>query len=164
MQKTIAELKRNANSGRMCLEMLKWHEAEGDQIPERLRGVRPVLRANTVALILKNNNGHESELRIPAASLMEYDGENLVVYDPGVRPLNDAEQKVLDRVAEIYKAHENTYNGGFWQVKAYVKDSPCPWMDGHETVKGKRYQPWNKTVRDSAIKGEVILKYRVYWH
>lgn len=61
---TLAELKRNANSGKMKLELIERYGETGDDIIERLRGIRKVLRANTVGLILENLDGAESELRI----------------------------------------------------------------------------------------------------
>ena len=52
--KTVAELKRDANGGKMSLEMIEWYGKTGDEIRETLRGIRKVLRANTVAIILLN--------------------------------------------------------------------------------------------------------------
>ena len=67
--KTVAELKRDANGGKMSLEMIEWYGKTGDEIKETLRGIRKVLRANTVAIILLNRDGNESEMRLNSAKL-----------------------------------------------------------------------------------------------
>ena len=93
--KTLAELRRDARSGRMSVEMLEWYGKTGEDIKPILRGIRKVEGANSVALLLKNNEGNTSELRIKYATLVEYDGENLTVYDAGHRNLTEEEKKIL---------------------------------------------------------------------
>ena len=125
--------------------------------------VRRVKRANSIALILENASGAESEMRIAAASLVEYDGEYLTIYEAGERALNELEQRIMNRVAEIRKQHENTYSGGYWQVKKFLLDSACPWLAGDEIRSGKKYLMDKNKVSDRATKGDAILKYKVYW-
>lgn len=160
--KTLAELKRESNTGRLSMEMIEWYGKTGDDIPERLRGIRKVKRSNSVAIILLNNNGAESELRIDSAKLMDYDGESLIIYNAGEREPNAEERAVLEEVKKIYDKYADTYNGGYWQVKSYYKTCPCPWMDGCDTIRGKRYQTYNGKVRDNSIKGDVMIRYKVY--
>ena len=83
--KTLADLKRDAKSGNMSMVMLEWYGKTGVDIKPILRGIRKVEGANSVALLLRNNEGNTSELRIKYATLIEYDGENLTVYDAGQR-------------------------------------------------------------------------------
>ena len=161
--KTLAELKRNANAGRMALELLEWYGESGEGIPERLRGIRKVKRANSVALILENASGAESEMRIEAATLVEYDGEYLTIYQAGKRPLNQAEYQIMLQVRKLYEEYKDTYSGGFWQVRGFLQDSECPWMAGDDFRYGKKYDRSRNVVLDKAIKGEAILKYKVYW-
>ena len=162
MKKTLAELKREANTGKMKLELVEWYGKFNDDIPERLHGIRKVKKANSVAIILINNNGAESEMRIDSAKLIDYDGKSIVVYMAGEREPNEQERNVLAEVKKIYDKYADTYNGGHWQVKDYYRTYDCPWMNGIETIRGKRYQTWNGKVRDNSIKGDVILKYNVY--
>ena len=62
--KTLADLKRDAKSGNMSMEMLEWYGKTGEDIKLILRGIRKVEGANSVALLLRNNEGNTSELRI----------------------------------------------------------------------------------------------------
>jgi hypothetical protein len=161
--KTLAELKREANTGKLSMEMIEWYGKFGDDIPERLRGIRKVKRSNSVAVILLNADGKESELRIDSAKLIDYDGDSLIIYNAGEREPNEEERAVLNEIKKIYEKYADTYNGGYWQVKDYCKNCPCPWMYGmSETIKGKRYQTYNGKVRDNSIKGDVLIRYRVY--
>ena len=164
--KTLAELKRNANAGHMALELLEWYGETGDAIPERLRGIRRVKRANSVGLILENASGADSEMRIEAATLVECDGEYLTIYQEGKRPLNDTERRVI---GEALKESGNYYDGSelavseYWTIRSHLERSVCPWLNGDGFRCGKRYDPYKNVIHDRAIKGEPILKYKVHW-
>ena len=162
MGMTLAQLKRDANSGSLALEMVERYGDTGEAIPERLRGRRKVLKANSVGLILLNADGKESTLDIDSAKLIDYTDDTLVVYNPGLREPTDEEKKVLDGIRSIYQKYANTYNGGYWQGKDFGMKSSCPWMLGYDKIRGKRYESHNGMVRDNAVRGEQCLKYKVY--
>lgn len=161
--KTLAQFKRDAKAG-MRLELMTWFRNTGDDIPKRLRGIRRVVSVNTVGVMLMNADGQKSELDVKRASLVEYDGETLKVYRPAIRELTDQEKAVLARGQQIENEYyeKNPYGNAFWTVKKYFMDSPCPWMEGLETVRGKRYCAGDDGVLDNSIKGELILQYKVY--
>lgn len=161
---TLAELKRRANKGNMKLELVERYGST--EIIERLRGVRDVLRANSVALILKNADGAESELRIESAKLIDFTDNSLIVYAPAERECTAEEKSVLDEWIKIRDEYEkrNPYCNSYWKMKSYFENCSCPWMEGFDTISGKRYQTHNGKVRDNSIKGEAILKYRVSYN
>lgn len=160
--KTLADLKRDAASGKMSLEIVERFGKTGNDIPAKMQGIRKVIGSNTVCIKLLNNNGEESELRFDCAKLMEYDGETLVIYNPGRREPTAEEKMVLYGVKSIYEKYKDSYNGGFWQAKDYVKNSACPWMAGNGFIKGKMYEQHSGKVVDKSIKGDVILRYIVH--
>ena len=93
---SLAALKRHANSGTMYLEMTEWYGKTGADIKVRLQGIRKVLGANSVALKILNNTGETSECRLDhGATLVDYDGENLVIYAIGKRKPTEEEQKLF---------------------------------------------------------------------
>ena len=161
--KTLAQLKRDANSGKMSLEMIERYGQTNKDFPDRLKGVRKVKKANTVALILLSADGKESELRFDSAKLIDYTDNSLTVYAPAQRDLTEEESRVLKEVERMEKEYykENPYGEFYWQKKRYFEKCPCPYMSGYETIRGKRYM-YNGKVMDNSIKGEVILKYNVY--
>lgn len=163
--KTLADLKRDAANGKIKLELVERYGESGDEIPERLRGIRTVSKVNTVAIFLINNDGVESELRFGFAKLVEYDGENLTIYTSGERDLTEQERKVLADWQQIEDDYyqSNPYGDvyGYWKRKDYFKNCPYPWLAGHETIRGKRYN-YNGKILDNQVKGNAILKYRVY--
>ena len=166
--KTLVQLKQDAKSGRMSMEMTERYGAYGEQIPEKLRGIRRVVGANTVALHLQNNDGNISELQVKCASLVEYDADTLVVYEAGLRDLTDEERTILAEWKRIEDEHikQNPFGDTYWKRKNYFATCTCPWLDGGDAVRGKRLEYVCETpkIRDNSIKGEAILKYRVYFN
>ena len=163
--KTLAELKRDAASGKLKLELVERFGKTGESIPERLRGIRSAVGVNTVAIKLQNGNGEVSELRLPRSSLMSYDGKTLTVYQPGLRAVTDGEREVL-RGADAAKAsYERQYSGSdpYYKLVRYYAESPCPWMRPYGDEKqGKRYDAQKDKVLDRSVKGEVALRYLVH--
>ena len=165
--KTLADLKRDAASGRMCLEFIERYGLTGDQIKSTMRGVRKVLGCNSVAISLLNNDGNISELRFGSAKLIEYDDETLTFYAAAHRELTEEEQAILAEWKKIEDEYErqNPFGNSYWKKKDFFKKCSCPWLDGNETIRGKRMEWVNgrNMIRDNSIKGEVTLKYKVYF-
>lgn len=164
MRYSLSQLKRDAAAGKIKFEMIERYGKTGDEIPERLRGIRSVARVNTVGIMLVTEDGTESELRFDTAKLTEYDGKTLTIYDPAERELTFEEREVLESAQKLQDEYEKKYpygDGGFWKVKHFISKSPCPWMDGNKTIKGKRYN-YNGKVIDYSIRGKAILKYIIH--
>ena len=163
--KTLTELKRDAASGKLKLELVERFGKTGESIPERLRGIRSAVGVNTVAIKLQNGNGEVSELRLPRSSLVSYDGKTLTVYQPGLRAVTDGEREVL-RGAEAARAcYERQYPGSdpYYKLVRYYAESPCPWMRPYGDEKqGKRYDAQKDKVLDRSVKGEAALRYLVH--
>lgn len=161
--KTLADLKRDASNGKIKLEMVERYGKTGNEIPETIRGIRTVSKVNTVAIFLANNDGVESELRLDSAKLVEYDGKALTIYARGERDLTEQERKILAEWQKIEDDYHqsNPYGDVYWKRKDYFKNCPCPWLAGYETIRGKRYN-YNGKILDNQVKGNAILKYRVY--
>lgn len=166
--KTLAELKRDAASGNMSLELIERFGQTGEEIKSTMRGVRKVVGCNTVAISLLNHDGNISELRFGSAKLIEYDGDvqTLTIYAAGHRELTDEEQALLDewKAIEDKYVKENPYSDTYWKHKSFFASSACPWLSGFETVRGKYMEFVNgrNMIRDNAIKGEAVLKYKVH--
>lgn len=159
--KTLAELKREANAQSISAEMIYRY---GEEIPERLRGIRKATRANTVAVFFQNADGRESELSIKAASLIEYNGDTLTIYEAGKRELNAEERAILQEYEQTRKRYEeeNPFSNGYWfKVSFFNKAKPFDYLSGFETIRGKRYN-YDGTITDNAIKGNAIIKYKIY--
>ena len=85
------------------------------------------------------------------------------VKHPGYRALTYEERAVLEGEKALREDYQrrNPHSDPYWAVKRYYRDSACPWMYGMDTVRGKRYQRGEDRVRDAAVRGDVILRYRV---
>ena len=166
--KSLAELKREAKTGKLYGEMVYWF---GDVIPERLQGKRQIVDSNTVAIFFLTKDGRKSELRFDAASLVEYDGDTLTIYDAGLRELNADEQKIMNEWEAIasteeykHQAEIDAYTDGsstFWQKKAFFENRDHAYMLGYETQRGKRYIYGEQKIRDNAIKGKMLMQYAI---
>ena len=159
---TLAQLKRDANSGNMSVMLLWRFGATGDGLPQHLRGQRKVFRANSVGLILETN-GEESTLYIDSAKLVEYDGEFLTVFRPAYRAPTVEERFVLNtwNTMETEYYQKNPFGNAFGKRKAYFASSTCPWMDGITKKCGKQYIIHKDKVLDQGVRGEMILRYQV---
>ena len=152
---TYAQLKRDAATGKMSLELVEWYGEK--EFPERLRGIRRVAKAKSFGLVLINADGQESELRINKAKLMEYDGNTLTVYDHLIRDMNDEEKAIMDKFEEMRKNHQYNY---YSEMVDFLKKSSCPYLAGDTNVGGKILA--GDKIHDYNEKGEVALKYIVH--
>ena len=165
--KTIADLKRDLTIG-ASIEMVHFHAQE---IPERLQGVRYVVKvkSNGIELNKDKTATKGSFLDYPKASLCEYDGENLRIYESGYRPLSDREQAIIDNVPsnrpenKEQVIHEAMTDGSgfYYKDKAYYKEHDAEYLAGHETVRGLKYDYNTKQIKDDTIKGELSLAYKI---
>ena len=166
--KTFADLKRDLKLG-TGIEMVNFHN--GQDIPERLQSIRYVVKvkSNGVELNKDKNATKGSLLEYTKATLTEYDGENLRIYDSGTRELTEWEKSIRDNVpsrrAENKDAVHNELmtdgNGFYWKDKAYYKENNAEYLAGHETVRGLRYDFNTKQIIDDTIKGELSLAYKI---
>lgn len=105
---SVTQLKRDAKEGIISAVMtvrdgLSVNQAD---LPERLRGARKIIGANSNSLTVENplDADKPSWLPLPKASLIEYTDQYLRIYAPGYREPNVAEQRVLDE----WKTIENS--------------------------------------------------------
>jgi len=163
---SVATLKRHANSGAMSLELIERFGEPASEQKASMQGIRKVLRANTVALVLLNHDGAESECRVDhGAELVEYDGETLTIYNPGLRELTVEEQGLFDELKKKQDEYlaKYPYADTYWMKKSFFIDSSCPWLDGSDMIRGKKYLSWENKVLDCKVRGEAILKYKVHF-
>lgn len=164
MTMTLAEIKRKANSGNMFLELVERFGKRGTDIPERLQGLREVLGANSVGLILKCASGEETSLDIRSAKLVECDGKTLTVFEPAHRELTDEERNILNQWKNFEQDYyeKNPFGNGAWIYrKKFFKDKGYQYLDGYDVVQGKKYLQHEDKVYDTQVRGEAVLVYNV---
>lgn len=182
MQKklSLARLRNDARSGKMTLEMLvRLGEPSTDEnTPERLKGIRKVVGANTVAVKLLTADGsRESELRIERASLTEYDGETLSTFYPGRREMTPEEKKVMLEWKAVEDDPEyqerlkwdclTDGSSCWWKKKSFFEKAGMTYLLGYEKVRGMKldsrayYEGEEKCVVDDSVKGPLMMKYKV---
>lgn len=160
--KTSAELKRDCNEKKISVEMIYRY---GEEIPERLKGIRKATRANTVGVFFATAAGQESELSIKAASLIEYDTDTLTIYQAGKRQPTEQEQAILDLFKKEQAEYiaQNPYCEPYWHKVAFFRNHKAyEYLAGFETIRGKKYNTNDNTITDNTIKGEKIIQYKVY--
>ena len=160
---SLAQLKRDAGSGRMSVMLLWRFGKTGNDIPKEMRGVRKVYRANSVGLVLELND-KESTLYTDSAKLVAYDGKTLTIYRAGYRAPTVEERYVLNTWLSKETAYyqNNPFGNCYGIRKDYFASSTCPWMDGINKIRGKQYYPGKDKVLDYSVRGEMILRYEVY--
>lgn len=166
---TLAQLKRDAKSGKLYGEMTE--RFGSTEIPERIGGRRKIVDANSVGITFLNADGKKSECGIDRAALVEYTGDSLTVFQPGYRDLNVDEIRVMNGWKKIkdtddYKMQSeiDALSDGFstyWQEKAYYHNAGKMYLMGFEEQFGCKYDFNTGKIRDKSIKGDAILKYKI---
>ena len=163
---TLAELKRVAKQGILEGNMVYRF---GSDIPERLKGFRKIIDANTVGIMFMNNDGKKSTLDILGASLVSWDDNSLSIFNPGERELTQDELSVMNE----WKAIENTpqhqqqaendalTDGSltFWQKRKFFTDRGYEYL--HVGNNKKAYNHNTNKVRDNTVQGDLIIKYEL---
>jgi hypothetical protein len=166
--KTFSELKRNADTGKYFIEMIYWY---GNELPERLKGVRQIIGSKTKSIVIKNLDGKISELRIENTNLIEISETSLTVYNSGIRELTQAEQDILkdweviaSNPDNVKQAETDMLTDGsvmFWKKKYYFEGKGYGYLLGHEKERGEKYDHNTDKIKSDKVKGEMILQYRL---
>ena len=164
MTKTFADLKRDLTVNKsLKLIYPETHKFFGIE--------RYIIKnqTNGVYLAPEREAKKGSFMDLPVASLVEYDGETLSIFDIGQRDLTPGEKKLLDNKPS--KRPENAKkieidlmtdsSQMFWTDKAYFRELDAEYLSGHDFHKGLRYD-WNTgRVCDKKIKGKLCLQYKL---
>lgn len=161
---TWAEFKRHAARGEVSLELLDWFGKTGEEIPVNMRGPRKVVRTAYYGLVLLNHDGEESDLRFLSAKLVDCSAEFLTVYQMGTRELTEKERNFLEEWSRVKAEFEQKCPWGdlYSKKKSFFDGSMYPYLSGFSTHSGKRYDVAAGKVIDSQVRGDVIMRYRVY--
>ena len=162
---TLAQFKRDASTGKMGLQLL---ERYGKKVEEDY--ICPVIEVLTRSVKLRKKDGNVSWLDLDYASLVEYDGDTLKVYSVGLRELTDLEKSVMDgwkKLSDNDEYREQAYRDmmtdgstTYYKEKSYYDNTPCPYLFNEQN--GKKYDYNTGKLYDPKIKGDCILKYKVY--
>lgn len=167
--KSLAELKREAKSGTLEGKMLV--RCGSSDIPEQLKNWRRIITCNSVSIFFQTNNGNVSQLNLPRACLVEYDGSKLTVYYAGYRDLTAEEQRVMDGWKEKastpeFQAQANVDaltdgSSTYWAKVSYFSKAGYEYLMGTKEKHGMVYDYNSGQIRDANIKGSVCMQYEI---
>lgn len=174
---TKAQLMRDAHSGILKLELLPegtW--ASG--IPDRIKGIRKVIGANTVSLFLERADGNgSSTLDLGPACLVEYEKDHLKIYKPGHRKPTAEEQAILDEWAAVTQTEKyqkdleydlmTDCSLTYWQKIAFFEKRNALYLTGyrdrqHGAKLDVNVHDSEERISDKNVRGDLSLSYRVY--
>lgn len=113
-----------------------------------------------------------SYCELPVASLIDYDGENLTIYQAGYRPLSESEQAILSEWERIKNLPENQNFAKmdmctdtsimYHKEKAFLEKHNALYLACYNDLKYFTNPDGTRTemVRDNKVKGSPILKYK----
>jgi hypothetical protein len=166
MNYTLAELKRLAKQNILEANMVYRF---GDSIPERLKGFRKIIDANSVGIMFLNNDGKKSTLDILGASLIDWDDNSLSIFNPGERELTQDELDIMNqwKAIESTKEHQQQAQNDmltdgsltFWQKRIFFTNKGYEYL--HVGNNKKAYNHNTNKVKDSTVKGDLIIKYEL---
>ena len=160
----LSEFKRKAQNGDIKLKLVYRF---GEEIPEKLSGIRKVISVNTVGIKLSTTDGKSSELRFDFASLADISDSMITLYNAGERELTGEEQLIFDRWEgkRDYKQENidllTDGSTAFYSRNKFFTDEGFEYLLGYDRIKGMKYNFNTKKVSDSKIKGEKILQYEI---
>lgn len=167
--KTLQDLKRDAKSGEYEARLIL--RCVSTDIPERLQGWRRIIGSNSVAVFLATNDGRKSELPVPRASLVEYDGKTIKQYCAGYRCLTPEEQNVLEKWERyasapdfIARAEADAYTDGtstYWEKVAFFSRAGREYLMGSKKERGMVYDWQKDMVCDDNVKGTLSMVYEI---
>ncbi len=154
--KTLADLKRTLTVG----TRLQLKERYGQPVNKG----REIVQTQSNGVWMKvdepdrfDGNGRHF-LDYPKATLMEFDGRTIRIFDAGERELTDVEREIIANAPRDEKQQEldmmTDTNIMFWRRKRYYKDA------GMEYLQKSR----NGRIRDNKVKGTTILWYEIEAH
>lgn len=167
--KTLTDLKKDAKSGGYEARMVV--RCGDKNIPDRLSGWRRIVAANTKSIFFEATDGRISELPLTKATLTEYDGERLAIYDAGFRELDEEERLVMDKWSEYannpqFKERQEADvltdgSSTYWSEVAFFSKAGKEYLLGNKWQRGLKYD-WNrKQVQDERIKGSLSMLYEI---
>ncbi len=170
--KTLADLKRDLTVGTIMQMTYSSNADNSERLKALLNIPRYIIKKNTTGIVLSPDEHaiKGSHLEYPAkATLCEYTGDTLSIYEAGYRPLTADEQRIRDNVPSKRKenaeaVHNEMITDGssfFYKDKQYYKENNAEYLAGHETIRGLRYNYNEQNVYDESIKGELSLSYKI---
>ncbi|MCI9290285.1 MAG: hypothetical protein HFE32_00600 [Clostridia bacterium] len=168
--KTLAELKREAKSGILEGKFIH-HSQFGANLPKRLQGWRKLIDSNSVAIYFLTSDGKKSELRLDKASLVDYDGQTLTIFNAGYRDLTEEEKYVMNVWKEKsstsqFKAQEeldalSDGSSTYWAKVFYFRKVGYEYLMGFNKQRGMKYDTIMGKVQDDKIKGTICMQYQI---
>jgi hypothetical protein len=165
---SYAQMMRDFKSKNISLEMTYRF---GNEIPEKLKGLRKVTKVQTKAIYLLRSDGKESWLELPNAKLVYCDEKRLSIYSIGKRELTEEENKLMQEWKAITETEDykkkmeydvlTDYHACFYQEKRFWTEKDMLHLFGTNWVKGMKRDHNSNMVFDSKIKGDLQLEYRL---
>ena len=158
----LAHFRKSVTAGTVCVMTYLNGEKLDPPSPRKVIKVRS-------ADIIFEREGKPSYLQLPPASLIEWDGETLRVFEAGLRLLTDAEDAIRKNAPSRRPENkalleaEMLSDGSslFYADKSYYAGSPCPYLNGIDEVKGCRlvHRNGGEWIEDNKIKGTHRITY-----
>lgn len=156
MKKTLEDLKRSIKVGtrlKMVYNKYKKITKENE--------IREVTKIQTNGFWLG-----ESFFGYPPASLLDFDGKRITIYEPGIRDLTEEERNVINNLPSRRKENKEIFeidmmtdgNRAYWMDRAYTKKVGAEWFWGWSKGKRFTYNDGGKMV-DKKIKGDKEREY-----
>ncbi len=162
---TLAQLKRDLCKGKS----LALVDAPTMPNHKNLNVKRYVVatQGNGVTLSPDVNAPRGSFMELPKASLVEYDGKTVKIYQGGKRLLTEEEQQVIDTMPSHQEANRELAERDimtdgsttYWMDKRHTKEHQADWY--WETSRGLRYDFNDKMMWDDSVKGQLELVYKL---
>jgi hypothetical protein len=159
--KTLADLKRD-----LAMPGLKLNLVSVSGIPKNEARTVFKIQTNNICF-LKPDGKSKSWLELPKASLLEYDGKTIKIFEPARRPLTDKEKEIMANEPRDAKQDEiDMLSDGstmYYRRERYYRDSGYFYLFGTKADKGMRltHEKATPLIEDETLKGELSIIYEM---
>ena len=131
------------------------------------------VQTNAISLETPNKSG-ESWIWLDYASLMDYDGKTLTIYNPGYRKPTAEEQRILNEWETVTETEEyqkaldrdclTDGSSCYWRKRAFFEKNNAIYLCGWEEQRGMKMcfnSDHHGEIMDKKVRGTISLKYEV---
>ena len=164
--KTLADLKKDLSIGTpLTMTFNSW--GKGKFIDVKRYIIKK--QSNGVTIGEKPTDTKGSFLDYPKASLMEYDGQTLKIFEAGHRPLTENEQNIINNAPSCLPENKQLVENDlmtdgsttFFMDEAYFDKLDAEYLKGHKEVRGLKYNFNDQNIRDNSIRGQLSMQYTI---
>lgn len=168
--KSFSQLLKDLQVGRQLVMTYNHLAQSSERLAKMLNVPRYITKKQSNGVSLneeKDGTKGSSFLQLDRASLVEYDGETIKIYEEGIRDLTEEEENILKNLPSkraenkeaVYRDMMTDGNSMYWSDRYFTAQNNAEWY--WTESRGKYYLRGEHKMQDASIKGTLSLEYKL---